>query len=130
MIKIELNQEAVDRMVKGLSDQKWRATPNYISPSKCRCAIGWMVSEEDALRMQAHLHYITALVEESGIVEVEDHDDLLKLQELQDEHDLDWERGRHGLTDVDLRTSLRRRILHWCLRHGFDFNDPNVEVLP
>lgn len=125
-IKIELNQESVDRMVNGLSDQKWIATYLYIDRDCSRCAIGWMVSEPDARRMQVFPASFTNLVNELGIVEVEDHDDLLALQELQDEHDLDFSR-QDGRTPEQRATGLRKRILHWCLRHGFQFNDPNVE---
>lgn len=126
-IKIELNQEDVDRMVKGLSDQKW--VPCYVyhdEKNGRRCAVGHMVSEEDARALHEDSMSVCDFIELDFLVVV-DHDDRLLLQELQDENDLD-ENVRDGRTPEQRATSLRRRILHWCLRHGYEFNDPNVEV--
>lgn len=122
-IKIELNQESVDRMVKVLSDQKWRPVARYEFHG-LRCAIGALVTPEQAKWLESHGHSIRGLIDDAGVVEKPlDHDDYLALIELQEEHDLDIvKRSSHH----DRRTALRSRILKWCLRHGYEFNDPNV----
>jgi hypothetical protein len=112
-IVIKLTQAKVNRAVRGLASQGWqqakaqnRTSCTYYNPeTKARCAVGWMLTARQALRLRNKGLYL--LVSE-GVIQ---SDDVEALRRLQLAHD-----------QAKAPDDVRARIEAWCAEFGYTFN--------